>query len=177
MDKQHRILIVNNESETTELISSFLKMHNFDIETASSAEEVMEKYRYQRFDVIIADAALPGMPGIAFLEMASQKCPMTVKILLTDNAHYEKSLKAFKRKEVFRLFSKPFDFPSLLAAIKQGIAGKELLEQSQLKKLCSRNAEPQEENVEKLAIDKTQTGSIVLSDSTADFRKLLRNLE
>jgi DNA-binding NtrC family response regulator len=173
----HRILIVNSESETTELIGSFLKMHNFVIETACSAEEVMEKYRYQRFDVIIVDATLPGMPGLAFLEMATQKCPMTVKILLTDNAHYEKSLRAFKRKEVFRFFSKPFDFPALLAAIKQGIAGKELLEKSQLKKLTSRNDDTEEADVEKLAIDKTQTGSIVLSDSTTDFCKLLGDLE
>jgi DNA-binding NtrC family response regulator len=177
VDRSHRILIVNNEFETTELISGFLKMHNFDIETASSAEEVMEKYRYQRFDVIIADAALPGLPGLAFLEMAGSKCPMTVKILLTDNAHYDNCLKAFKRKEVFRLFSKPFDFPALLAAIKQGISGKELMEKSHLNKLTSRNDKTEEVDVEKLAINKTQTGSIVLSDSTADFRKLLGDLE
>ena len=177
MDKHHRILLVNNEPETIELISSFLKNNGFDIETASSAEEVLNKYKYQRFDVIISDASLPGMPGLAFLEMAGQNCPMAIKIALADNSNYDKVLRAFKHKAVYRFFTKPFDFPTLLAAIKQGIAGKELLEKNQLKKLLTENQCDEKSNVEKLAIDKTQTGSIILNDTDSDFNKLLRNLE
>jgi DNA-binding NtrC family response regulator len=177
VEKHHKILIVNNEPDTIELVTGFLKMHGFDIETATSAEEVMEKFSYQRFDVIISDAALPGMPGLTFLEMASQKCPTTIRIVLTDSANYDKVLRAYKRKAIYRFFAKPFDFPSLLAAVKQGIAGKELLEKNQLKKLMIEKQDSEKSNSEKLAIDKTQTGSIVLDETVSDFTKLLGNLE
>jgi len=180
MEKCRRILVVNNEVETTELISSFLIMHKFAVETASSAEEVLEKYQSQQFDVIISDTTLPGVTGLSFLEIAGQKWPLTIRILIADSANYDLALKASKRKKIFRFFTKPFEFMELLAAVNQGLAnkaesGKHQLENASfLESLADVNIS----NLpEKLAIDKTQTGSIILNNTNSDFGKLLRDME
>jgi len=177
---RHRILVISDELETREFIKSFLDTHEFDVESAPSAEEVLKKYQYEKFDVIIADAQLPGIPGLAFLGIAGQECPTTIKILLTDNANYEKAVRAAKKGEVFRFFAKPFDFSELLEAINQGIENKEQAKLSQIRKaytspLLDKGSPKQPP--EKLAIEKTQTGSIVLNETDSDFKTLLGNLE
>ncbi len=55
----------------------------FEIITAISAEEAELLMAVRRFDVIVCDHLMPGMPGLEFLVASAARWPQTRRILLT----------------------------------------------------------------------------------------------
>jgi len=66
-----RVLHVDDEAADLEITRVFLKREtkeNFEIASALSAEEALEKLKSEHFDAVISDYQMPGMNGIEFLE-------------------------------------------------------------------------------------------------------------
>jgi DNA-binding response OmpR family regulator len=60
-----RVLIVDDDLESCELISGFLEHHGFDVESAASAEEMQELMDHAPgFGLVIIDVVLPGESGL-----------------------------------------------------------------------------------------------------------------
>lgn len=60
-----RVLVVDDDLGTCQLISDFLEHHGFDVETTASAEEMQEVLdRAPGFGLVIIDVVLPGESGL-----------------------------------------------------------------------------------------------------------------
>lgn len=62
-----RALVVDNEPTITQLIAMTLRYEGWDVETAQSGEEALEKISIQPPDIAIIDVALPDLDGMQLL--------------------------------------------------------------------------------------------------------------
>jgi two-component SAPR family response regulator len=87
VNSQFKILIIDDEIELTEILSSILSKDDRFIKTAHSGMSAFEITQVYTFDLIICDLSMPQMSGISFFEKAREiqiTCPV---IFLT--GHYD----------------------------------------------------------------------------------------
>ncbi len=63
VSKKTRVLIVDDEQETLDLIAEYLLGHDFDVTTTMSGEQAIELIAKDLFHIAIIDLHLPGMTG------------------------------------------------------------------------------------------------------------------
>ena len=62
-----RVLVVDDETNIVELLSVSLKFQGFEVHTASSGTDALDKAREIRPDAVILDVMMPGMDGFGVL--------------------------------------------------------------------------------------------------------------
>jgi two-component system OmpR family response regulator len=67
MDLATRILIVDDDAGIRTLISSFLDKHGYQTDVAGNPNEMRERMRRQRYDLIVLDVMMPGEDGLSAL--------------------------------------------------------------------------------------------------------------
>ena len=97
-----RILHVDDEPVELEITRVLLRRagkEDFELSSAFSAEEALEKLENEDFDAIIADYKMPKMDGIEFLGEVrkTRKCAQTPFILFSWKADEEIVKEAFKK--------------------------------------------------------------------------------
>lgn len=85
MSIRKRILIVDDEEALTfSLYQSFiLSKSDFEVVTAASGEEALEKIEAKPFSLIISDISMSGMSGLDLLEQVKASYPETKVIIMT----------------------------------------------------------------------------------------------
>jgi len=61
--KRKKILAVDDEEEVVKLLSSFLGHVGYEVFTANSGRQALERARREKPDLIILDIVMPDMPG------------------------------------------------------------------------------------------------------------------
>jgi len=69
----HRILIVDDVADVTEMIALFLKHAGFEVVTANSASSALQRSSENQFDLIISDIGMPEMNGYDLAESLRQR--------------------------------------------------------------------------------------------------------
>jgi len=87
-----RILVVDDEENIRLLISEELKDLGYDVETASNADEALEKFEKDDFELATIDVEMPGKSGIELAGILRQKFPGLRIVLLTAYSHYKYDL-------------------------------------------------------------------------------------
>src|ERR1700693_3832175 len=59
-----KILIVEDEVDLSDPVKAYLEHEHHLVEVVSDGQEAMERLRFYKYDVIILDWVLPGMPGV-----------------------------------------------------------------------------------------------------------------
>jgi DNA-binding response OmpR family regulator len=59
-----RILLVDDEKDIVEMLADVLSVYGFEVDSAHSAEEALERIRATIYDVAILDFNLPDMDGV-----------------------------------------------------------------------------------------------------------------
>lgn len=67
MEKNARILVIDDDATTTTLLSAKLSEQGHSVMTASDGNEGLEKYKTFRPDIIILDIVMPRMDGHTFV--------------------------------------------------------------------------------------------------------------
>src|SRR5207245_7163235 len=62
--RRRRILVVEGEGASRELLRLHLSLAGFDIEEIGDGAAALERTRSDRFDLIVLDLMLPGLDGI-----------------------------------------------------------------------------------------------------------------
>jgi putative two-component system response regulator len=120
-----RILLVDDEREITEILSSLLSL-NLDCETAGSAEEALDRLREAEFRLVISDITMPGMSGLEMLPHVKQISPDTVVIMISGLQTMESAIEAM-RLGAFDYVMKPFDLRQVEAVVKRALTHHELI--------------------------------------------------
>ena len=64
-----KVLVVDDDMDTREIISMKLQAHGFDVVTASDGQEGTQKARAERPDLIVLDVMLPRSSGFKVARM------------------------------------------------------------------------------------------------------------
>jgi response regulator RpfG family c-di-GMP phosphodiesterase len=119
---KHKILVVDDELEFLELIKEFLEGEGYDVLTAESGEQGIEKLKmYSPISVIISDQKMGGMSGLEFLEFVKSNDPKTIRMLLSGDIDKDKMNKLVGDGDIFCYASKPIDLMTVLDNIASGI--------------------------------------------------------
>ncbi|HEX3720001.1 MAG TPA: HD domain-containing phosphohydrolase [Verrucomicrobiae bacterium] len=109
-----KILLVDDDANLLSACERNLR-RQFQIETAQSGEAGLAKIEERGpFGVVVADRQMPGMDGVQFLGMVSERAPDTVRMMLTGNADLEGIIRLVNESNIFRFLTKPCP-PEVLA--------------------------------------------------------------
>ncbi|TET39031.1 MAG: response regulator [Dehalococcoidia bacterium] len=68
MERQAKILVVDDDPDIREAICAILEAHSHQVVTARDGEEGLDKLKEERPDLIILDLLMPRMDGFAVLK-------------------------------------------------------------------------------------------------------------
>src|SRR5215203_6219946 len=102
------VLVVEDDPDIRELMSTLLTLAGFDATACASAEAALEELREQPFDLVLTDYMLPHRSGGWLLEQASAEGLLDATPVLVVTAHPE-------APEVsgYEIIQKPFDLEQL----------------------------------------------------------------
>ncbi len=121
----YKLLVVDDEKNILKGVSMTLKENGYEVETALSAEEAIEKFNQNSFNLIITDLKLPGKTGLALLEYVSSKEPYMPVIMITAFGTIENAVEAMK-KGAFNYLTKPINPDELVTLTKEALEKYEL---------------------------------------------------
>lgn len=93
-DKQHNILIVDDDDDILNLLFSWLSSKGFEIQTARSGEEALSITAASKPDLIITDLYMDGMSGMQLLTTIHGENPLLPVIMLSGLAQIPDAIKA-----------------------------------------------------------------------------------
>jgi ActR/RegA family two-component response regulator len=112
-----RILFVDDEAGIRMTLAPILERHNFEVTTAATVPEALEKINHYTFDVLLSDLNI-GQPGDGFTVVSAMRRvqPEACTFILTGYPDFETALQAI-RSQVDDYLLKPTDVPTLIQAI------------------------------------------------------------
>ncbi len=92
-----KVLIVDDDKLSRDSIAQFLKEQmNYHIETASSGDEALEKYKAGQPEVVVTDMKMPGKSGITLMKDIKALNTETEVIIMTGFGDMESSIEALR---------------------------------------------------------------------------------
>jgi len=88
------ILVVDDDLEFLDLVSTMLKDEGYDVDTAKSGKEGLEKCMENFYSLILIDIKLPDLDGIELLTRIVDTDPKIRKVIITGYPSLENSVQA-----------------------------------------------------------------------------------
>ena len=115
-----KILIVDDEPDTLEIIQALLLVEGYDVTLASTGEEGVQKAQKEKPEVILMDINLPGIDGNEALRRVRQNNPLQCVIMLTAFATVDNAIQALKEGAT-DFVKKPFENEHLIHIVNQAL--------------------------------------------------------
>lgn len=106
------ILVVDDDTETIELICTFLENNGHAIEVAATGRAALEKLGNKPPRLLMLDIRLPDVDGLDVLQQVRSKFPQVAVVMMTGFKEAELVVEAFRRGAMDCLL-KPFNFDYL----------------------------------------------------------------
>jgi two-component system cell cycle response regulator len=113
-----KILIVDDEPDTLEILQALLGIEGYHVIIASTGEEGVQKAQKGETDVILMDINLPGIDGNEALRRIRKNNPLQCVIMLTAFATVENAIQALKEGAT-DFVKKPFENEHLIHIVNQ----------------------------------------------------------
>jgi len=120
-----RILIVDDESEITEILADLLS-ETYQCSKAGTAEQALMCLQDQEFELVISDITMPGMSGLDMIPHVKEISPNTVVVMISGMQTVESAIGAL-RLGAFDYLMKPFDLRQVEAVVKRALEHYELI--------------------------------------------------
>lgn len=124
-----RILIVEDDANIRESLSSILQQKGYNTDTAKNGREAIQKSKAKFFNLALLDIKLPDMEGTELLIKMQGNLPKMMKIMITGYPSLENAVEALNLGADAYVI-KPVKSKKLLALIEE-----KLEEQSQVEKM------------------------------------------
>jgi DNA-binding response OmpR family regulator len=112
------VLIVEDENIMRESLRDWLKEEGYEVDTAESGEEALQKIGEREFGVAVLDIRLPGKDGLEVLREATAQNPKFKGVIITAYPSVDTAVEAMKIGAVDYI-AKPFSPDALEKAIEK----------------------------------------------------------
>ena len=112
----YKILVVEDDNQIQELIVEFLSSQDYDVDVANDGVEGYEKFKENKYDLVILDVMMPSLDGHALCKMIRNLDKEVSIIFLTALGDEESEIKGFDLK-ADDYISKPFSFNILIKRV------------------------------------------------------------
>jgi YesN/AraC family two-component response regulator len=115
---QMKILIIDDEKPTLQMLSMFLEACGYEVFTAENESQGVSQFKETQPAVVLTDIKMPGKDGFAALSQIKAIAPRTEVIVIT--GHGDKDLaRQAKDLGASAFFNKPLDTEALDRTIKE----------------------------------------------------------
>jgi DNA-binding response OmpR family regulator len=112
-----RILIVDDDVSLGKFLSRELKKSQFSVAVSQDGEEACRNLQQNIYDLLVLDLNLPGMDGMAVLQLIRVSQPCLPILVLTARNRTEDMVLALEQG-AYDCLIKPFSFQELLARVR-----------------------------------------------------------
>lgn len=78
-----RVLVVDDEDRVLEMVARGLRFEGYEVDVAAEGHRGLEAALAGRYDVVILDLLMPGLPGVTVLDQILQQKPWQAVIVLS----------------------------------------------------------------------------------------------
>ncbi len=112
-----RILLVEDDIETSDMLKDFLITENFEVVTAYDGKSACKKFLEDKYSLVLLDIMIPGINGIEVMKIIRKSS--TVPIIIISAKDSDKTLGLGLGADDY--ITKPFSVIEVLARIKANI--------------------------------------------------------
>lgn len=116
---QHKILIVEDDAEISEMLKNYLVTENFDVTCAFDGEEACRAFDTMSFNLVLLDLMIPKINGMDVMQHIRKSSFVPVIILSAKDTETDKTLGLALGADDY--ITKPFSVVEVLARIKANI--------------------------------------------------------
>ncbi len=110
------VLFIDDDTTVLKTLGRYFTRGGFEVHTAGSGRDGIEKYRRVRPDVTVLDLNMPGMSGMEVLDVLRRE--QAVVIMLTGDAELENAVAAMRRGAE-NFIAKPVELSHLEVAVEK----------------------------------------------------------
>ena len=117
---QFKILVIDDEPILRDSLEVALKTSGYDVITARTGEEGLDRFKKENPDIVLLDHWLPGINGDEVLRRIKEGDPETPVIVMTAQGSIEMAVSSMKMG-AFDFLVKPFELDQVEDLIKKGV--------------------------------------------------------
>jgi DNA-binding response OmpR family regulator len=115
-----RLLVVEDRVEICEVVDIFLKEQGHSVTIANHGKAALSLLESERFDAVIVDVLLPGVPGLDLAKFADLRGTAVIMISGDPN-----SIEKLNEEGAYPFLQKPFHLAELEAAVRAVLKGRQ----------------------------------------------------
>ena len=116
MDSEKRILIIDPDENDRNVMATFLRQHNFSVETGRGLSDALKKVTESSYDCLIMDVDLPEMKGFDAVSIFRNIDPK-IKVIMTAKKNSMELESKVREQDIYYYFIKSFGKDELRLAI------------------------------------------------------------
>lgn len=117
------VLVVDDDPAIRRVLTEFLRLEGFTVESAEDGQLAIEKLSVSTFDVVVSDLQMPNVGGMELIGHVARLNPGALTIVMTGFGSVSTAVNAMKAG-AYDYILKPFKVDVVLATILQGLAAK-----------------------------------------------------
>jgi two-component system NtrC family response regulator len=114
------ILLIDDDESLRRVTEYNLSLKGFDVITAHSGRQGLEKFKIYSPDIVVSDVKLGDMNGLDLLERIKKESPDTPVIIITAFGSIEMAVQTM-HKGAFNFITKPFDRDTLILSCEKAL--------------------------------------------------------
>jgi len=114
-----RILLVEDDIETSDMLKDFLITENFEVVTAYDGKSACKKFLEDKYSLVLLDIMIPGINGIEVMKIIRKSSTVPIIIISAKDSYSDKTLGLGLGADDY--ITKPFSVIEVLARIKANI--------------------------------------------------------
>ncbi|PIB36962.1 sigma-54-dependent Fis family transcriptional regulator [Reichenbachiella sp. 5M10] len=118
-----KILVVDDDPSFNEMLSSYLRRQNHEVEQAFSAQSALSAFKSQVIDLVLTDFKLPGMDGLELIRTIKEERADMPVILITNYSDVRTAVTSIQLG-AFEFITKPVNPDEMLLTIGQALQDK-----------------------------------------------------
>lgn len=126
--EQLKIMLVDDEERFLSTTKKLLSRKGYEVQTAASGSEALERLAVENIHVVILDVKMPGMDGVTTLKEIKKRFPLVEVIMLTGHATVESAVDGLKSGATDYLM-KPADIDDLVGKAEEAFEKRQRVEE------------------------------------------------
>ncbi len=118
MDKQIRVLVVDDEPEICHLIEQILKQEGYQVDVRFSGIKALQMIKRYNYHLLLTDLEMPEVDGLELIKKAKKQNPEIRVIMVTGNATVDIAIRSLRHR-IDGYIKKPFNISELKKVVRQ----------------------------------------------------------
>ncbi|WP_152606405.1 EAL domain-containing protein [Aquabacterium sp. NJ1] len=177
--RQRTLLLVDDEDNIVSALKRLLRRDGYNIVTANSGAQGLQRLAEHQVDVIVSDQRMPGMTGVEFLRQTKELYPQTIRLVLSGYTELQSITDAINEGAIYKFLTKPWDDERVRAHIKEAFEQKEMADENRRldREVQQANLELADVNRRLKALLATQSERILKEEASLEIaRDALENI-